>query len=388
MEKLFRKNIPNISDAGPNLHKLRDEIISRWEKAVRNDIPAAQKHDPRILRNSLPDFLDILAEALAGNVKQEELAHLSKVHARERANLPEYSIKQVLLEYHHLRKTIIETLTTSEDDRVHVHDYIDRAIAEAGEEFLSRCLKKEKADRKNTDRANHELRAEQSLRQRFLLALSHDLRAPLSTARSAAEALAQNLSAEEHETCRAMIVRNLDRVNQMIEDFLDTNQIQSGTGVMLDVSRFDICQIVSEVIENMAAVHGPRFFAEGKAIEGYWDVRYIRRVIENLLSNAIKYGRKDTAIRIKVEDHGSTVQLSVHNEGEPISIEEQSSIFDQFHRSRSSEGKENGWGIGLALVRGAIQAHGGKVEVQSPVNGGTEFLVILPKDARLVQSPG
>lgn len=382
LENASGGNQSNGSATAAALIELKEEIIRAWEDAVQKDIPAAQKHDRRILRNSLPDFLDVMGETISGKISEDQLASVSKIHARERSGLPDYTIGQVLLEYHHLRKVILAKLRTSEEDRIRIHDYIDRAIAEAGEEFHSQCLNRQSIERKNTDRANNELRSEQSIRQRFLLALSHDLRTPIAAAKMAAETLAQSKSAIEFDKFRAMVVRNIDRANKMIEYLLDANQIQSGSGLALDISNFDLYRAVSEVIEDMTAIYGPRFLVDGRSVNGFWDIRYIRRVTENLLSNAIKYGRKEAPIRVKIVDAGDVVKLSVHNEGEPIPKEEQVAIFDQFHRAQANGNHEIGWGIGLTLVQSAVRAHGGKVEVQSPINGGTEFRVILPKDAR------
>lgn len=105
----------------------------------------------------------------------------------------------------------------------------------------------------------------------------------------------------------------------------------------------------------------------------------LRRLIENLASNAVKYGQENTPITISLEQDKNTVTLSIHNKGEPIPLEEQSIIFKQFRRSGSSEDKI-GWGLGLPVVKGIVDAHNGSITVESEKNKGTTFIINLPKN--------
>ena len=105
-------------------------------------------------------------------------------------------------------------------------------------------------------------------------------------------------------------------------------------------------------------------------------------MIENLCNNAIKYGSNSPVI-LSLEAAGKFVKISVHNKGSIISKEDQKSLFDQFRRTNEAEesGKK-GWGIGLTLVQGVAEAHGGNVSVKSEAHTGTTFTVSLPIDAR------
>jgi signal transduction histidine kinase len=113
----------------------------------------------------------------------------------------------------------------------------------------------------------------------------------------------------------------------------------------------------------------------------------MRRAVENLLTNAAKYSPPESTITISLSsDHGSRMRLAIHNEGAPLSAEEQARIFRPFERGSSAEQSgKRGWGIGLTLVQGIVDAHGGTVQVDSTPAGGTTFTIINPMDSRAQQ---
>jgi signal transduction histidine kinase len=118
-------------------------------------------------------------------------------------------------------------------------------------------------------------------------------------------------------------------------------------------------------------------------VTGCWNQSGIRRVLENLVNNAVKYGSHARPIRISLLKKSHHIQLRVHNEGPPIPEGEQSKLFHPFQRTVSAQaGPKKGWGLGLTLVKGIAEAHGGRVELKSDYNSGTTFSVLLPIDAR------
>jgi len=114
----------------------------------------------------------------------------------------------------------------------------------------------------------------------------------------------------------------------------------------------------------------------------------LRRAFENLGSNAVKYGSNDKPITFAVGQQSGRVFVRVHNHGSHIPIEEQETIFQAFRRTREAMASgKHGWGLGLALVRGVAEAHGGSVAVDSLSERGTTFVIDMPVDARPFQSP-
>ena len=104
----------------------------------------------------------------------------------------------------------------------------------------------------------------------------------------------------------------------------------------------------------------------------------MRRVIENLAINAVKYGYPDTPIILTLQQIETQISLTVYNEGDPIPLDAQSILFQQFRRTVSAE-EQTGWGLGLFLVKSIIEAHQGTIEVESAAGKGTSFIVKLPK---------
>ncbi|MBC7387147.1 MAG: HAMP domain-containing histidine kinase [Cryobacterium sp.] len=230
------------------------------------------------------------------------------------------------------------------------------------------------------------LEAERELREKFVALLTHDLRTPLSAIRLNAHMI--QLRGEENPgiipKLSARIISSVDRADRMITDLLDANRIRSGEELPLDVEHFDLSELVRKTVEELRILHGDRFKYENPvSIAGYWDPRGIRRILENLCNNAVKYGSPESAIDIQVARNPGGVELTVHNWGNPISHEDQKFLFQQFRRSRKAEvGGKKGWGIGLTLVLGETEAHGGTVQLESELETGTTFTVQFPIDAR------
>ena len=118
----------------------------------------------------------------------------------------------------------------------------------------------------------------------------------------------------------------------------------------------------------------------GKCL-GHWNASGLQRVIENLATNAAKYGSKNSSITISLTQDELSATLSVHNEGEHIPVKAQSILFQPYHRRKSSLNK-TGWGLGLAMVKGMIDAHEGTIKIESAKEIGTKFIINIPKNNR------
>lgn len=233
------------------------------------------------------------------------------------------------------------------------------------------------------------LRKERSIREHFVAVLAHDLRGPLSAAKLGAELLSQEpASLDVRRDLALRIDRNLDRLDRMIRDLLDVNRIRVGERLPLRLDTCDLGQIAHEVAEELRMLHGDRFVVEADARAlGVWSADELRRALWNLGSNAVKYGAPDRPITFTVRRVEGRAFASVHNWGAPISPDDQTQLFEPFARSRAAiESGRPGWGLGLTLVRGCAEAHGGAVSVASNPAEGTTFTLDLPLDARPYQS--
>lgn len=234
------------------------------------------------------------------------------------------------------------------------------------------------------------LEEERRLRERFVAILAHDLRGPLSNLTYGIDLLARNgASPERRGELGLRLARQLLQMDRMIRDLLDVQRIQAGRRLPLRLARCELCGIAREVAEELnGGNEGPVIVrAEGR-VEGIWGAEALHRALWNLASNAIKYGASGMPIEITCGRGEAGAWVSVHNLGPPIPLEDQRLLFEPFRRTELSEsGHERGWGLGLALVRGTAQAHGGTVEVESLAGKGTTFILRLPWDARPFQGP-
>ncbi len=234
--------------------------------------------------------------------------------------------------------------------------------------------------RRQLERTVSELERERTLRERFVAALSHDLRSPLGVVRLCVERL-QRLDGldEQAHVLAARMLKNLQRVDQMIEDQLDAQSLGAGGRLQLRLEACDLREVAAAAVKDLTSVHGDRFVLRTSGdLTGRLDCKYIRRVIENLCANAVKYGAQRPTT-LTLERDGRDAVLSVHNHGAPIPASDQAQLFEAFRRAPSARaGGTLGWGLGLLLVRGAIEAHGGTVGVRSSPEEGTTFTARLP----------
>ncbi len=235
-----------------------------------------------------------------------------------------------------------------------------------------------------------ELRSEMGLREQFVSLLSHDLKNPLFAAKTSAQMLLRSAGDSSRVPLLAgRIIDSIGRAEQMISNLLDANRIKAGKPLMPELTEVSLHSLLQNALQELSAVHGDRFVLNSEPGEmGHWDKDYIRRIVENLCVNAVKYGFPESAITVSVASTSDQVKISVHNKGEAIGEDELHGLFDQFKRGRSAVSGKRGWGLGLTLVKGFAEAHGGYVEVKSSEDSGTTFSIILPRDSRSSLSLG
>jgi signal transduction histidine kinase len=256
-----------------------------------------------------------------------------------------------------------------------IHDAIDEAMMASMRDISSRH-----------EAALKTLEEEMDLRERFLAALSHDLRNPVAAAKMTADFLLSEENIDRSNTRRLLsrISKGMERVEGMIRNLLDALRIKNRQPVFLNRCEFDLVELLKDTLQGLEAVYGKRFelFYPGH-VWGLWDMEAIRRVLENLCTNAVKYGSRDKNITLTVMNAESTVQVRIHNQGQPIAPGRIPSLFDIYARTGTQRGsasaEQSGWGVGLYLVRSFVEAHGGFVQVESNAQEGTTFSFCLPK---------
>lgn len=254
---------------------------------------------------------------------------------------------------------------------------------------LERQVRIAEGARKQADFLNRKLEAETLLRDRFVAALSHDLRTPLTASRLAA----QLIEMQKGDLAPAVlkyaqkVIKNMDRADRMITDLLDVTRLEAGRPVPISLEVVDLDPLLNRLQEDLRLMYSGRVRVIAESgVQGNWNEEAIRRLVENLVSNAVKYGHPTAQILVRGQRSLLGVKISVHNEGPPIPKRDLERLFDRFHRAHSAEASgKPGWGIGLAVCRGIASALGGELRVRSEEGFGTEFLVEIPLDSRPFQ---
>jgi PAS domain S-box-containing protein len=230
-----------------------------------------------------------------------------------------------------------------------------------------------------------DLEQERDLRERFVAMLTHDLRTPLHAAKMCAQVIRKK--ADDTDVVHSFAGRigdNIDRADAMIRNLLDANRLKAGERLAIEVEACNLSDIAADTLADLSTLHGDRFVLKADAsIDGHWSRSEIRRILENLCLNAIKYGAPYRPVRVTLLQEAERVAIEVRNEGTPISAADQEYLFQPFKRIGGVQtGGSVGWGLGLTLVKGIAEAHGGDVSVQSSLEQGTAFRVTLPRDSR------
>ncbi len=373
---------PAVTTSTPSaksLYRRREAVLNVWVEKVQVHIKSAGKIDCPILINTLPLFLERLAEALCEESTREtatESSNVAQEHGSERARVTNYSPDDIIEEYKILRRVIIEEIKQ------------DTKLSERDNEVIQKSFDKAVQDSMTAYFLVHS-----KLREQFVATMTHDLRNPLGAIRLSADLISRTIKSKKTEEMPALIeelasriIHSAKRADRMIQDMLDASVVQFGEKMSLNVTECNVKDIVRDAIGDRSEADNARIKFEGKEVRGHWDYDAFQRSIENLIGNAFKYGDDKAPITIKVESVHERVMVSVHNEGNPIPAEHFESLFQAFRRAESakSSGKK-GWGIGLALARSTAERMGGSLAVDSSSERGTTFTIDIPCDARQFQ---
>ena len=221
-------------------------------------------------------------------------------------------------------------------------------------------------------------------RQTFIAGVAHDLRNPLAVLRMAAD-LAQPegkpLDATKVGKAFGAVRRQVSRLERMVGDLLDTASVEAGN-VRLHVDSNDLRAIVLEVAEHYrhtTTKHIIDVDVPPTEVRLECDAMRIEQVVSNLVSNAIKYSPDGHRVALSLVPGDDDVTLKVSDEGIGMSDEDAAKAFEPFRRSAALRDKVAGSGLGLFVVRRLVEAHGGRVEVQTAAGSGSTFVVQLPR---------
>ncbi len=219
----------------------------------------------------------------------------------------------------------------------------------------------------------------------FVAAVSHELRTPLAVICSAGENLADGVVSDPAQIKRygSLVETEGRRLAAMVERVLDFAGINSGTGVQ-SRGDVDVSSVVADAVRGLDADARDRgvtiaIHKNGDAPHLVGDGDALRSAVQNVVGNAVKYSPRGATVDVVTEVHDSTVRIRVADRGLGIDAEDLPHILKPFYRGRRAVGAEiRGSGVGLSVVRHVVDAHRGRIHVESRPGSGTTVSVDLP----------
>ena len=247
---------------------------------------------------------------------------------------------------------------------------------------LGRTLNQMAARLQASDARRREL---EHARRMLLAAVSHDLRTPLTSRHVVVEALSDDIVQDRRTAIRylASARQQVRQLETLIEDLFELSRLDAGAP-RLDRSAVSVAALVDETVEGVrvqAEAAGIRLTAQGDRDLPYVEVdaQRIRRVLLNLLANAIHHTPAGGEIMVIARRQDETVRISVRDTGAGIEADDLPHIFESFYRGEKSRSRlHGGAGLGLAIARGLVEAHGGRIGVESGPGEGTTVSFTLP----------
>ena len=231
---------------------------------------------------------------------------------------------------------------------------------------------------------NRELKELHQTKDSFLAVLTHDMRTSLSNIKGYAAVLSRgSLLPEQQIHISQVLMRSQDSLMKIVNNILEIEKLESGTPIQLKRSDFDLAYLVMLTAENALPLAKEKRlhlqFDENPAtlmVNG--DREKIKRVLLNLLSNAIKYTEEGGKVAIIARRNGEYAAVDVSDTGYGVPAGELPYIFDRYRRVKGHQHIAIGTGLGLAVVKSLVTAHGGEIIVVSEENMGSIFTISLP----------
>ncbi|HKB16336.1 MAG TPA: ATP-binding protein, partial [Planctomycetota bacterium] len=219
--------------------------------------------------------------------------------------------------------------------------------------------------------------------RRFTADASHELRTPLTAIRTVGEVgLREPRDPGTYREVIGSMLEEVDRMTRLVDGLLTLARADAG-GVRLSLAPADLVELAREVVGQLGVLAEERRQALGVEAAGPVDATVdrpvLRQALINLVDNAIKYSPPGARIRVRVERGAEGPAVVVIDEGPGIPPEHHDRVFDRFYRVDTARSRElGGSGLGLSIARWAVEAHGGRIELESEEGRGSAFRIVLP----------
>ncbi len=231
--------------------------------------------------------------------------------------------------------------------------------------------------------AYEELKELDRLKSDFVSMVSHELRSPLTNISGAVELMLQEDQVGEEYLHRMLGVvgEQSQRLIRLVQGVLDVSKIDAGK-LYLECREVDLLPLVERVVNSLQPTTVSHWFELPRVNEfpPVWgDEDRIEQILFNLLDNAIKYSPSGGPIKVQMEAGNGEITISLTDQGVGIPADRLDRLFQKFHRLDSGDARETyGHGLGLYITKGLVEAHGGRIWVESTVGQGSTFSFTLP----------
>jgi len=229
-------------------------------------------------------------------------------------------------------------------------------------------------------RAHEELKTLDEMKSNIIANVSHELRTPITIAKGAIELVMDEKDQKKRKELLKIALNALLRQNFIVEDLLQAARLERGE---MKLEKVDMANLINRVTEEFRPMLMKNNIQMEKNVEeGLFataDPNQIEHVLRNLITNAIKFNKPGGSVIIEAQKRGDMVEVCVSDTGIGIPEDQQEKIFERFYQVDSSPSRRyGGTGMGLAIVKEIVEAHGGKVTVESRPGEGSRFCFTVP----------
>ena len=343
-----------------------ENVATILDQIDKKEKVATQDHK-QIINKEMEELKMVSAKLALRSAK-----HLSDVHQRENDNMQE-AIKKAMEARKHLLWQM-ELLAIVAFFAIGIMIW-----------FIWRDARKERIYRENLEAANEEIQRIMNQRERLLLTITHDIKAPAASISGFIDLMKDYVSNPQGLECLQNIKNSAAHLSHLVASLLDYHQLENGL-MKVQPTSFSPAQLVAESVEGM------KLRAEEKGLEISFECKMkgmeffradafrIRQILDNLVSNAIKYtDRGSVTIQAQVSEilGKPTLTLSVKDTGKGMTDEEKQKVFQAFTRLKSAQGIE-GTGLGLSITQELVSLLGGEIILHSTLGKGSTFIVTIP----------
>lgn len=233
----------------------------------------------------------------------------------------------------------------------------------------------------------NDMKKADKLRRDLVANVSHDLRNPLSSIQGYVETIqmkGEEITRDELQRYLEPVLSNTKKLNRMIDDLFDLSKLDA-ENVTPNLEDISLAELVQDLVQQFTPIAEQKniriktIYPENPHAQIYADIGLLDRALSNLIDNAIQHTPEGGTVTIKSIQNGKDISLEISDSGRGIPESDIPHIFDRFYQVDKSRSNSSGAGLGLSIAQKILELHGAKITVQSLLNKGTTFKIVMPR---------